>query len=86
MTGYQLDGANVTCLFALRASAALERNALVFRQRLEAVALDVLKVREQVAATAIRCDESKALGIVEPFYSAGLIAHDISFIQLTLWD
>lgn len=74
--GQDLD---VAGFFALRTSAAFERNALVFRETLEAVRLDVLKVGEQVRAACIRCDKAEALSVVEPFDYAGLSRHVISF-------
>eukprot|EP00456_Euglypha_rotunda_P039514 TRINITY_DN3044_c0_g1_i6.p2 TRINITY_DN3044_c0_g1~~TRINITY_DN3044_c0_g1_i6.p2 ORF type:complete len:126 (-),score=16.68 TRINITY_DN3044_c0_g1_i6:22-399(-) len=39
------------------------------------IALDVAEVREDVGATAVLGDESKALGFVEPLHGAGLHAH-----------
>jgi len=74
-TAPELDGANVRCLLALGAGTAVKRDALVFAQALESVALDVLEMREQIAAAIIRSDEAEALGIVKPFNRAGLSTH-----------
>lgn len=74
----QLNWANVARLFALGAGTALERYALVFRQALEAGRLNVLKVREQVSAAAVRRNKAEALGIVKPFYCASLSSHVIT--------
>src|ERR1700739_4691656 len=62
-----LQRLNVRRLLALRAGLDLEGDALAFLQRLEAFGADLRKVREQVFATRIRCNEAKALSIVEPF-------------------
>jgi hypothetical protein len=52
----------------LRALRYFKRCLLIFLQRLEAVALNLGKMREQVLAAAVRRDEPKALRIVEPLY------------------
>jgi hypothetical protein len=75
----QSNAADIAGLFALRTHAALERDALVFRQALEAVGLDVLKVGEQIGATIVWSNETKSFGIIKPFYRAGLDTHVISF-------
>src|SRR5579859_286771 len=62
-----LQRLNVRRLLALRACLDLKGDALAFLQRLEAFSADLRKVREQVFATRIRCNEAKALSIVEPF-------------------
>ena len=66
------DRTNVCCFFALRTSAALKRDALVFSQALEAIGLNVLKVSEQIFAALIRRDEAETLGIIEPLDCTGL--------------
>ena len=70
-----LDRTDVAGFLAFRTRAALERDALVFRQALEAAAFDVLEVREQIATAVVRGDEAKTLGIVEPFNYASLSTH-----------
>lgn len=75
-----LDHLYVRGFFALRAIAFGKTYTLVFSQALEAICSDVLEVDKQVVAAAIRCNEAEALGIVEPFDDAGLIAH--SFFPL----
>ena len=62
-----LQRLDVRRLLALRASLDFEGNALAFLERLETFSADLRKVREQVFATRIRCNEAKALSIVEPF-------------------
>src|SRR5258708_17567404 len=64
---YGLQRLNVRRLLALRAGLDLEGDALAFLQRLEAFGTDLRKAREQVVAIRIRCNEVKALSIVEPF-------------------
>ena len=71
----ELDRANVSCLLACGAGAAVERDALVFGQALEAIRLDILEMGEQIGAAIVRRDEAEALGIVKPFYRASLITH-----------
>lgn len=70
---------NVGCFFAFGAGAAVKRHALVFREAFETACLDVLKVREQIAAAVIRCNKAEALGIVEPLNRACLSTHCISY-------
>jgi len=48
-------------LLTLRALRYFKRDLLIFLQRLEAVALNLGKMREQVFAAAVRRDEPKAL-------------------------
>jgi hypothetical protein len=79
-----LDRTNVAGFLAFRASAALKRHALVFRQAFEAICLDVLEVREQISAAAIRSDEAETFCVVEPFHGAGKCSHVFSFEKL--WD
>jgi hypothetical protein len=77
----QLDRTDIAGFFALRALAAFERNALVFGQGFEAATLNVLKMREQVVAAAVRGNKSKTLWFVEPLYDASLITHVFSLIK-----
>src|ERR1700676_4602761 len=56
-------------LLTLRALRYFERDLLIFLQRLEAVALNLRKMREQVFAASVRRDESKSLRIVKPLHS-----------------
>jgi len=69
-----LQRLDVGCLKALRAALRLEADLLVFHQRFESVTRNFRKVREQVCASGIRGDESKALAFVEPLDRAGF--HD----------
>ena len=78
-TASPLEGANIGCLGALGAHAALEGDALVFGEALEAGGLNVLEVREEVVTALVRLDEAKALGVIEPFYGAGQCSHEISY-------
>ena len=55
-------------LLTLRALRYFKRDLLIFLQRLEAVALNLRKMREQVFTAAVRRDEPKSLRIVEPLY------------------
>jgi len=63
-------------LQALLALRHFEFDALVFLQRLEAVALDLAEMREQVVTARVRGDEAEALAFVEPFDGAGLGSHE----------
>ena len=65
-----LDRLDVGSLLALRTRGHVERDALVFLQRLEAGALDSREVSEQIFAAFVRGDEAKAFGVIEPFYDA----------------
>jgi hypothetical protein len=56
---YELNGTDIASLLAFRTSAALKRDTLVFREALEAIPLNVLKVREQVSTTVIRSDKAE---------------------------
>ena len=69
------DRADITCLVALRAGGAFERDTLVLGQALEAFRLDVLEVREQIVTARIGSDEAEAFGVIEPFHDAGLSSH-----------
>jgi hypothetical protein len=75
------DRANVRGLRALLALFDFELDALGFSQRLEARALDLAEMGEQILAAAILGDESKALAFVEPFNGARLGGHEISLIK-----
>ena len=72
---YRSDRADIAGFFALGAIRADEGYALVFSQALESCRLDVLEMGEQVGAARVGRDEAEALGIVEPFYGAGLSSH-----------
>jgi len=56
-------------LLALGAGDDIKADALVFLQRLEAASLDRREVREEILATAVRRNKTKALGVVEPLNS-----------------
>jgi hypothetical protein len=60
-------GLDVGRLLAFRTLRDFESHFLIFGQGLETAALNGRKVDEEIFATAIRRDETKALGIVEPF-------------------
>jgi hypothetical protein len=60
------EDADIGSLRALLALRHFEFNALVFGQGFETAALDFLEVREEILATAIRCDEPKTLAFIEP--------------------
>lgn len=64
-----LQRLNVGSLLALRACGHFERNALIFLERLESVALNRREMREQIFTTAIRSDKAKTFGVIEPFYN-----------------
>jgi hypothetical protein len=54
---------DVCSLLALGASGDFEADALVFLQRLEAPCLNLREVREEIIATTVRSNKTKALGI-----------------------
>jgi hypothetical protein len=66
---------NIGGFFALRTRTSLKRDPLVFFQALEAIALNILEMRKQVATTSIGSDKSEALCVIEPLYCAGLCCH-----------
>src|SRR5258708_22132246 len=67
-SGHRLD---VHRLLALRAFLHLELDLLVLLEGLEAAALDLGEMGEEVVAAAVRLDEAEALGVVEPLHGAG---------------
>jgi hypothetical protein len=77
---------DVAGLVAFWANCGDKRNALVFRQALEASRLDVLKVCEQIWTACIWSDEAEALSIVEPFDYTCLSAHVNSLKILKIGD
>src|SRR3990167_1191503 len=78
-----LQRADVRGLQALLALLDFEFDALVFRQRLEAVALNVTEVGEQVGAAGVLSNEAVAFALVEPLHGTGLSRHGrfLSFKQ-----
>ena len=72
---FELNGADVASLFALRTSTALERNTLIFGQAFKAICLNIFKVGEQVTTAIVRGNEAKTFGIIEPFYCTSLNTH-----------
>ena len=64
-----LQRRDVRGLLALGALLHFETDLLVFLKGLEAVSLDFREMREQVFAAAVRCDEAKALCIIEPLHN-----------------
>src|SRR5690606_20140572 len=75
------DGANTAGLLAFAALRDFEFDALVLGQGLEARALDLAEMREEVLATAVGGDEAEALGFVEPLDGSGLICHSITSLN-----
>src|SRR3989442_7885589 len=71
----RLQRADVRGLQALLALLHFELDALVFDQGLEARALNVAEVCEQVSAARVLSDEAVALAFVEPFHGTGLGRH-----------
>src|SRR6187401_934621 len=69
------EDANVRGLQALLALLHFELHALVLSERLEAVALDVAEVGEEVGAARVLRDEAEALALVEPLHGSGLGRH-----------
>jgi hypothetical protein len=57
-------------LLAFRTRLHVEAHLLILLQRLEALGFDFREMSEQVFATIVRCDEAKALCVVEPLYCA----------------
>jgi hypothetical protein len=70
-----LDGADVSGLFAFRPGRSHERHALIFGEAFKTVGLYILEMCEQIATACIRGNKAEALGIVKPFYGAGLGSH-----------
>src|ERR1700710_1734381 len=78
-----LQHANVRGLQALLALLDFKFDALVFQQGLEAGALDVAEVGEQVSAARVLSDEAEALALVEPLHGAGLGRHGrLSYLSI----
>ena len=73
-----LDRADLSCLRPLGALRHGEFHALRFLQRLETRALNLRKMREQVLAAIIRCDEAVTLRIVKPLDDASCQAYSVS--------
>src|SRR6476620_10283448 len=73
--GRSSEDADRRGLRALLALLDFELDALVLGQRLEARALDLAEVREQVLAARVGGDEAEALAVVEPLDDASLGAH-----------
>src|SRR5256885_2164172 len=71
-------GADVGGLRPLLALGHLELHPLVLGECLEAGALDLAEVDEQVLAAAVRGDEAEALLLVEPLHGSGLGRHVVS--------
>jgi len=70
-TGLAPDLRDVLGRGALGALDDVELNALAFSEGAETAALDRRVVNEAVLLTALWGDETKALRVVEPLYSAG---------------
>jgi hypothetical protein len=66
----KLERLDVRRLFAFWTSGHVERDFLVFGERLEAARLDRGEVHEQIVAGFIGSDETKTFCIVEPLYCA----------------
>src|SRR5262249_21266517 len=63
---FLLDGLDVLRLRALGALGDIEADLLVLLEGLEPAALDRREMCEQVLATAIGCNETETLRVVEP--------------------
>lgn len=74
-----LNGADIDRLGTFRTCTALEGHPLVFSKALETIGLNIPEVDKQVLAALIGFNKAEALGIVEPFYRAGLRTHEITF-------
>src|SRR5690606_2708746 len=61
-------------LRTLRALRHLVADALAFLQAAETLGLDRREVHEDIRAAVLGCDETEALGVVEPFHCA--VLHD----------
>ena len=66
-------GAHVRCLRALRAAPGLEFDFLTFLEGPKTIRLNVSVMHEEIFATIVGLDESKALFLVEPLH--GTIYH-----------
>jgi hypothetical protein len=76
------DDADVRRLQALLALRDLERDPLALAQALEALATDLLEVREEVLAARLSRNEAEGLAVVEPLDGSCLGAvcgHEITF-------
>ena len=67
--GELLQALDVGSLLAFRALRDFELDFLTFFEGLKTGHIDCGEVREQILAAAIRSDEGKAFGIIEPFNS-----------------
>src|SRR5260370_37993213 len=72
-------------LLALRALRHFEAHLLVFLQRLEAAALNLGEMREEVVTATVRSDKPESLRIVEPLY--GTCCHLLIFlgVMFSVW-
>jgi hypothetical protein len=75
-----LQRLDVRRLLALRAGLNVERDTLVLFQRLEPLGADFGEVSEQIVATCVGGDKTKALSIVEPFDDTGFHIHFLEFV------
>jgi len=57
-----------------------ERHLLTLGQALEALGLDLAKMDEQVSTTLVTANKAEALGVVEPFNSAGFLLRHWFFL------
>jgi hypothetical protein len=72
---------DIGCLLAFLALNYIERNLFPFFQGLEAVHVNVGKVREQIFAAIVGCNETKAFGVIEPLDRTS--CHIYCFLQKT---
>ena len=69
-SGFASGALDVGSLLALRALHDVEGNLFAFLESLETIHVDGRKMGEKVFATIVRGNETKALGVIEPFHSA----------------
>ena len=68
---------DVRCLLAFWPLHDIELHFLTFFESLEAAHLNCGKVRKQIFAAVVRCDETEAFGIIKPLHCA--CCHDAFF-------
>lgn len=71
----RLHRADFDRFFAFGTFAQVVQDAMNFRQALESIGLDILKVGEYVIVGLVSLDEAEAFRVVEPLDEAGLGTH-----------
>lgn len=69
--GERSDHSNLRSARALGPASRNERHSLILFKRFVTVAMNFAVVREEILATELRHDETKALVIVEPLHDTG---------------